>query len=137
MTNILQLSLASFLTVISSVTPSATAIVSDNKPLLAALSPANIIELKADEMDVNVKLAKSIAFCESTDRQFTKDGEVLRGKKNPKDVGLFQINEDYHLEKAKALGYDIYTTEGNIGYAVWLLKNEGARHWNASRKCWG
>lgn len=33
-----------------------------------------------------------IAQCESRGQHFTKDGQVVRGKRNPHDTGLFQIN---------------------------------------------
>lgn len=78
-----------------------------------------------------------MAFCESTLRQFSEDGDVLRGIVNPKDVGVFQINERFHLDKSISLDMDIYTTEGNIEYAMWLMENEGVRHWKASKPCWG
>ena len=77
-----------------------------------------------------------IARCESGLRQFDENGEVLRGKINPKDVGIFQINEYYHLEASRALGYDIYTREGNIGYAIYLYNLQGTQPWNWSRGCW-
>ncbi len=95
-----------------------------------------MIEQKATEMGVDSALAQDIAFCESTSRQFARDGDVLRGKKNPNDLGLFQINQKYHLEKSRELGFDIRTTEGNIDYAMWLLKHEGSRHWRSSKNCW-
>ena len=77
-----------------------------------------------------------IAYCESHQEHFNKDGTVKRGKVNPKDVGYFQINERYHLEQSIKQGFDIYTQEGNIGYALWLYKKEGTTPWNASKKCW-
>jgi hypothetical protein len=80
-------------------------------------------------------LAK-IAFCESTLRQVDKGGEILRGKVNPDDVGLMQINEVYHGDKAKALGMDLETVEGNLAYAKHLYDLEGTAPWNASKKCW-
>jgi hypothetical protein len=100
------------------------------------------IAQRASEMGVDKNLALAIAHCESTDRQFENnkaaDGTqtVLRGRHNPKDVGIFQINETYHLENSRKLGYDIYSIEGNIGYGLWLLKNEGAKHWKPSQDCW-
>jgi hypothetical protein len=94
------------------------------------------IRAKAVTEGINPELARKIAFCESTTRQFTKDGQVLRGLHNSDDVGVFQINEAYHLKKSQELGFDIYSTEGNIGYAMWLLKNEGERHWKWSQPCW-
>lgn len=104
------------------------------------------IAQRASEMGVDKNVALAIAFCESTYRQYDSNQVadsganskiVLRGKQNPKDTGVFQINESYHLEDSKKLGYDIYSTEGNIKYGIWLLKNGGEQHWKASRDCWG
>ncbi len=78
-----------------------------------------------------------IARCESTFAQYDKDGQVIRGKANPSDVGVMQINEKFHAEKAKELGYDLYTIEGNVNYAKYLYQNEGAAPWKSSSKCWG
>ncbi len=77
-----------------------------------------------------------IARCESRFRQFDEDGEVLRGKVIKEDVGVMQINEYYHLERSKKLGYDIHTLDGNMAYAKWLYQKEGTRPWNSSVKCW-
>lgn len=100
------------------------------------LSVKELVELKAKEQGVDPKLASKIAFCESTWRQFDDSGKPLRGHQNSKDVGVFQINEEYHLAKSKELGFDIYTTEGNIAYGLWLLKNGGPEPWNWSKHCW-
>lgn len=94
------------------------------------------IQTQAAAQGIDPELARKIAFCESTTRQFDKNGQVLRGLNNSDDVGVFQINEAYHLKKSQELGFDIHSTEGNIGYAMWLLKNEGERHWKWSRACW-
>jgi len=77
-----------------------------------------------------------IARCESKFRQWEDNGTVLRGKINKKDVGLFQINEKYHLKASKRLGMDIHTVEGNIAYAKYLYKKEGSTPWNWSGHCW-
>lgn len=77
-----------------------------------------------------------IARCESTFRQYRKDGKVMRGIVNPADVGIMQINEKYHLERSKSLGYDIYTVEGNLAYAKEIYEDQGAAPWSASSKCW-
>ena len=88
-----------------------------------------------NDLDPNVML--NIAFCASSLRQFNDDGTALRGTHNALDVGIFQINEKYHLETSRRLGYDIYTTEGNIDYAIWLMKKEGTQPWVWSRDaCW-
>lgn len=83
-----------------------------------------------------------ICACESTGsrygipRQFNADGTVLRGEINPQDVGMCQINEKYHLADSIALGYDIYTDEGNWGYAKHLHATQGSQPWSWSRHCW-
>ncbi len=94
------------------------------------------IDKKAKEVSFDASLAHKIAFCESTLRQFDKEGQIIRGIHNQSDIGLFQINEKYHLTKSRELGYDIYTIEGNIDYAFYLLKKEGTRHWYWSKPCW-
>lgn len=148
MNSILQLSLAGLLVVSSPLNSfletgqtAAVGIIEpvakaqNDKPLLAP-DIDQLIAQRARTNGVNLALANDIAYCESNHRQFTSSGEVLRGKENPSDVGVYQINEQYHLEHSRKLGYDIYTTEGNIDYAMWLLKNEGGRHWYWSAKCW-
>jgi hypothetical protein len=62
-----------------------------------------------------------VAYCESTHTQFAAPGIVHRGKVNNKDVGIFQINEHYHLEDSKDMGIDIYSIEGNMDYNHGLL----------------
>ena len=78
-----------------------------------------------------------IAYCESRFRQFNPDGSVHRGRINPKDAGVFQINEPWHLENANRLGFDIYSLDGNIGYARHLYERRGTADWKWSRPCWG
>lgn len=78
-----------------------------------------------------------IAKCESRFRQVGKDGQVLRGEVNHSDVGLLQVNEYYHGEKALDLGFDLTTVNGNLAYAKYLYDKEGTKPWSASEKCWG
>ncbi len=78
-----------------------------------------------------------IARCESHFRQMDdKDGEVLRGIVNKSDLGIMQVNEYYHGEKALTLGYDLRTVDGNLNYARYLYDKEGTTPWNSSKKCW-
>jgi hypothetical protein len=77
-----------------------------------------------------------IARCESTFRQHGSNGEVLRGKVNSGDIGIMQINKYYHEEDATKLGFDIYTLEGNLGYAKWLYRKYDSDPWVHSSKCW-
>lgn len=77
-----------------------------------------------------------IAKCESTFRQYSSSGEVIKGRINKSDVGVMQINKYYHLKQAEKLGYDLHTIEGNMAYAKALYDREGTRPWNSSSKCW-
>jgi phage tail tube protein FII len=77
-----------------------------------------------------------IARCESNYHQFDKNGIPVRGIVNNADVGVMQINEKYHADMAKKLGYDLYTLEGNVAYAKHLYEEQGTAPWNSSAKCW-
>ncbi len=85
----------------------------------------------------NKPLLAEIARCESTYRQYDKDGNVFRGKVDHYDVGVMQINEVYHEAKAEKLGLDIHTLEGNLKYASLLFDKEGSEPWSSSEPCWG
>lgn len=78
-----------------------------------------------------------VAWCESSDRHFDKDGSVLRGKVDPDDVGVMQINTRYHEEKAVSMGMDLYTLNGNLAYAKYLYEKQGLKPWRHSEPCWG
>lgn len=88
------------------------------------------------ETYVDVPVLAEVARCESTFRQTLPNGNILRGTVNKYDVGVMQINELYHKEKALELGYDLYSIEGNLGYARYLYDREGTRPWMASSGCW-
>ncbi len=77
-----------------------------------------------------------IAGCESSFRQYDTNGDVLRGKVNKSDLGLMQINEYYHGDRANKLGLDLKTPEGNMAYAKYLYEREGSQPWMSSSKCW-
>lgn len=90
-----------------------------------------------------------ISWCESRDDQSkignnyhktvitNQDGSTTIKKELwSRDIGRWQINEYYHAEEAKRLGYDIYTERGNALYAIVLYNTNGTRDWNASKPCW-
>ena len=131
------------------------AIVDDIVPessLSSSVESYPVSEMKREEKDkldksVNTELyvrhyfadfpiMAKIAYCESRFRQFDKNGKIIRGIENRSDVGVMQINEFYHLERAKKMGIDIYTLDGNLFYARDLYEREGARPWMASSPCW-
>lgn len=78
----------------------------------------------------------AVAWCESRFRQFDANGDIHRGIVNSNDVGIMQINTVYHGEKAHSLNIDIYTLEGNMAYAKYLLERQGLQPWSASEPCW-
>ena len=94
------------------------------------------VEKYLREQYADTPILVKFARCESTFSQFDKNGEVIRGRVNRADVGVMQINEKYHAEKAEELGFDIHTIEGNVSYAKYLYEKQGSAPWNASSKCW-
>lgn len=101
-----------------------------------ALQDRKAVEKYLREKYADTPILVEIARCESTFSQFDKEGNVIRGKVNNKDVGVMQINEKFHAEAAAALGYDLHTIEGNSDYAKHLYEKEGAAPWKASAPCW-
>ena len=78
-----------------------------------------------------------VARCESGFRHTLEDGTVLKGKVDPRDTGVMQINSFYHSKAAKELGYDLSDLSDNMAYARHLYKMKGTAPWNASSSCWG
>jgi hypothetical protein len=90
-----------------------------------------LITNKAKKAGIDVETALAIAKCESGHKHYDeRTGEVLRGKVNPDDTGIFQINSYWHKAEARRLGYDIYDKEDNIDYAMFVMKNQGFSPWN-------
>lgn len=100
------------------------------------ITDKKLIEEKVRAYYKDKPILAEIAFCESSFRHFDSEGQVVRGKVDSRDVGLMQINERYHLEKAVELGFNIYTIEGNLAYAEWLYERQGTAPWKASSPCW-
>lgn len=85
----------------------------------------------------DIPIMAKISECESKFRQFNASGNVLRGEENRRDVGVMQINEDFHLDTALEMNIDLYTLEGNLSYARALYERFGTKPWKYSQKCWG
>lgn len=77
-----------------------------------------------------------VARCESTFRHTLEDGSVLRGKVDPADTGVMQINKRYHSERAVELGLDLENIYDNMAYARYLYEKKGTQPWDASAPCW-
>ena len=82
------------------------------------------------------KKLRKIAYCESRWRQYNKNGEVLRGTVNRKDIGLFQISMIYWKDEAEQLNINIFEPNGNIDMAIQIYKNHGTDPWKWSKMCW-
>ncbi len=85
---------------------------------------------------VDEPILAEIAKCESRFRHINRNGTVVRGELTPQDVGIMQINEFYHEERAEKLGFNLHTLDGNLAYAKWLYTKEGTVPWRSSGKCW-
>lgn len=94
-----------------------------------------ITEIVVKPIEIPLILQR-IAIAESGGKQFNSDGTVIMGIINPHDIGKYQINELYWRKKAKELGYDIYTLEGNTSMALWIYQNYGTAPWNWSKSKW-
>ncbi len=103
----------------------------DDHPLITLSVEAYVRDYFKD-----APILAEISRCESTFRQFDSKGNVLRGRVNKDDIGVMQINKYYHEEDAEKLGFDIYTLDGNLGYAKWLYSKYGDNPWVHSSKCW-
>ncbi|MBI2610104.1 hypothetical protein HYW53_02920 [Candidatus Giovannonibacteria bacterium] len=77
-----------------------------------------------------------IASCESGGNHYDKNGKVLKGLVNSKDIGKYQINSEYWKKEAEALGFDLYTEEGNEAMALAIYEKHGTWPWEPSRNCW-
>lgn len=77
-----------------------------------------------------------VAFCESTFRHTLSDGSVLRGRVDPADTGVMQINKRYHLQAATAMNLDLENLYDNMAYARYLYEKQGLQPWSASAPCW-
>lgn len=106
------------------------------KAKIATSTPDVSVKAVVSEYFADVPELVQVARCESRFRQFDKNGRVLRGAVNRSDLGVMQINEYYHGEKAEELGYDLYTIDGNLSYARFLHAREGLTPWLSSSKCW-
>ena len=87
------------------------------------------VEKRVRDYFADVPAMIQIARCESNFRQFTDAGSLFRGGASGEMVGVFQLYEKYHTAAATALGLDLATLEGNIGYARHLYTQSGTTPW--------
>lgn len=107
-----------------------------NRYAIAKKPKIEIVEKVITIVDESAPVLDKIAKCESNNQQFYMNGKLVRGKENPYDVGVFQINELYHWDTAHKMGLDIMTEQGNRAFALHLYKTQGTRPWKSSESCW-
>lgn len=106
----------------------------ESNPILSPVSQNVEYEVRNFFKDRSILIR--IAWCESRFKHYDSNGGLLRGHRNKNDVGVMQINEFYHADNALHMGYDLYTPQGNLGYAKWLFERHGTEPWFYSRGCW-
>ncbi len=98
---------------------------------------ATTIEHRVRAYFEDLPVMVEIARCESHFSQLDPiTGEVMRGRVDPADTGVMQINTRYHAKTAEKLGLDLNDLSGNLHYARYLYETQGTAPWNASRACW-
>ena len=97
------------------------------------VQPPQVVMVKDDTLP---PVMQRIAQCESRGQHVTRHEKVIRGKRNPHDIRLFQINTVVWGKKAEELGYDIRTPEGNEQMARYLFAYYGSVPWQSSAACW-
>lgn len=110
-----------------------------------ALTLENGTTYTYQKVKAKIELIKNlipICACESTGNknskpvQFGKNGKALKGKVNPADTGMCQINIKIHAKELTKLGLDASKESDNITFANWLYTNEGSTPWDWSKDCW-
>lgn len=136
----LQLAVAHLTLSLLTATPANAQILPQEAPIVARQAEVRELSYLASTSQKtasNRKLPEvftRIARCESGNRQFKENGDVLVSRTN--DVGRYQINLKAHGANAKKLGIDIYSEEGNETYALYLYNRDGLKPWKNSARCW-
>jgi soluble lytic murein transglycosylase-like protein len=91
----------------------------------------------AEINDVDPFLILAVLKCESGFNSKALGLNKKNGKVWSKDVGLMQINNVFHEDKAEAMGLDIYNPLDNLLYGISLIKKNGVADYKASLKCIG
>jgi hypothetical protein len=105
----------------------------ERRPVPQVVQPTRVVIVQDDTLP---PVMQRIAQCESRGQHLTSTGQVTRGKRNPHDTGLFQINTVVWGKKSEELGYDIRTQEGNEHMARYLFAHYGSVPWQSSAACW-
>lgn len=86
--------------------------------------------------DISSSTVREIIKCEGLEKGKTNENKI-NGKTWSKDLGWLQINDFYHTGPMNKLGLDINDKGDSLEYGFILMKKEGLKPWDASKKCWG
>jgi hypothetical protein len=106
-----------------------TAVSATTTATTTAVQDQVAVEKRVREYFADVPAMIQIARCESNFRQFADSGMVFRGGLGGGMIGVFQLYETVHATAARALGFNLATLEGNIGYARHLYTESGTTPW--------
>ncbi|MDO8490164.1 MAG: peptidoglycan-binding protein [bacterium] len=90
------------------------------------------VKAAVEELFADAPQMIQVAQCESRFQQYTTKGTTFTGS-GGRYVGVFQIAKS-HVPTAKKLGFNIYTLEGNLGFAKHLYEQQGVRPWRGCVK---
>lgn len=94
-------------------------------------------KMVAEEPIRREAILRAICLAESGCQQFESDGKTaLRGRIDPDDTGMFQINKRIHAKLIAETKLDPNTLEGNVQLANVLYDKYGTTPWNRSRNRW-
>ena len=94
------------------------------------------IERFVNDYFADIPIMAEIAKCESRYRHLNSSGDVLKGKRDRRDIGVMQINLFYHTETLEDLGLDAHDLDDNVAYARYLYEKQGVKPWLSSSACW-
>ena len=106
----------------------------------ASVDPNERVDQAVREYFRGTPVMVRIAKCESGFKHFDPDEpNGLNNNPSPSSsaAGIFQILLKTHGPKARGMGLDLRTVNGQLGYARYLYRHNGTRDWKATRKCWG
>ena len=108
--------------------PTPIVVTEHKQPVESQNEPITGIEkLIRDTFPEEPDLMVAISKCESNMSQFDSGGNVIT--RHTQDVGVMQIHYPLWEEKAIKLGYDIYTTRGNILMARYIYDVQNVEAW--------
>lgn len=96
-------------------------------------TPEELVEMYSIEYGVDPKLAKAIIKCESGWRR-----EVPNAISSAS--GYFQFIDGTWISTMRRMGLSLDTDKHDpyisLEAGIWLLSQDGTRHWNESKYCW-